>query len=200
MNSSQLAEAMKAGTIVEGSQTYNDLMNNPQAKENLAKAKSLNQINGKTVTNTDAAVTNTMNDIVNTTGIGKAFQDGIITADEMNAMTSSPEIVNKQNELQAKKDAYDKMKREYEDISDAVDAEYKGKNASSSYLAALKAERQKGLLKTLNFLGDEYNNALGTLSSMKKDAADLFSTNLGLYKDQQAIEKAKELARYQQEL
>lgn len=40
----QFSSAIKNGDILEGSQTWKDLQSNPQAKVNLQKAKTLNQI------------------------------------------------------------------------------------------------------------------------------------------------------------
>lgn len=56
------------------------------------------------------------------------------------------------------------------------------------------------LFKQLQVLQDVYNNAFGTLSDMKKTQSDLFSTNLGLYKDQTAYDRQKALADYQAKL
>lgn len=57
-----------------------------------------------------------MNEVVNETELGKAFRDGYISGEEMNAMTTTPEITAKQQEVQDKKDAYDKLKAEYDAI------------------------------------------------------------------------------------
>ena len=64
-----------------------------------------------------------MKDVVETTGIGSAFSDGIITADEMNAMTNSPAIEAKSREVETLKNKYDEYKNELEDIENQVDKE-----------------------------------------------------------------------------
>ena len=64
-----------------------------------------------------------MKDVVETTGIGAAFADGIITADEMNAMTNSPAIEAKLREVETLKNKYDEYKNELEDIENQVDKE-----------------------------------------------------------------------------
>lgn len=45
-----------------------------------------------------------------------------------------------------------------------------------------------------------YNNAVGTLADMKTEAANLMSTNLGLYKDAQELEKQKQIEQFRSDL
>lgn len=66
-----------------------------------------------------------MKDIVADTTIGQAFNDGYISAEEMNKLTSTPEIIAKSKDVEEKKNSYDKMKAEYDDIDRAVDSELK---------------------------------------------------------------------------
>lgn len=82
------------GKLLEGTQLYNDLASDPAIKQRLDYAQKLNTINRVPV-DTGKVVANTLTDIVDNTAIGRAFKDGQITADEMNAMTSTPEIVAK---------------------------------------------------------------------------------------------------------
>lgn len=198
-NPNQFSSALRNGDILEGSQTWKDLQSNPQAKANIQKAKTLNQINGEQQDVNNSAKT-IMKDIVETTGIGSAFSDGIITADEMNAMTNSPAIERKTQEIEELKNEYDKQKNLLKAIETQVDEELKWTGATSSRRAALIAERAKPIKENLDNAADTYNNAVATLGTLKTEAAKLLDTNLGLYREQSAFERQKALADYQAQL
>jgi len=195
----QFSSAFKNGDILEGSQTWKDLQSNPQAKANLQKAKMLNQINWEK-TNVPNAATTIMKDVVETTGIGAAFADWIITADEMNKMTNSPAIEAKTKETEILKNKVDEYDNELEDIENQVDKELEGTWATASKKYALVAERSKAITKMRNNAADTYNNAVATLWTMKTDAAKLLDVNLGLFREQSAFDRQKALADYQAKL
>jgi len=193
------ASSIKNGTIALGSKTYNDLISIPEVKAKIDKALALNRINKEDI-KTDNVVNSALNNIVADTAIGKAFADGYITADEMNSLTTTPDIQAKQKDVETKKNDYDTLKAEYDNIDTAVDQELKWSGATSSYAAALKAERKQNIYKDLVVKMNVYNNAVGTLADMKTEAANLMSTNLGLYKDAQELEKQKQLEQFRSDL
>lgn len=196
--SSQFSSALSNGQIIPGSRAYKDLQNDPVAKVNMEKAVTLNRING-VGTNEDKVRETVMGDI-GTSPFGKAVADGYIDATEANTLMTTPEIKQKQDQIEPLKNEYDRLKASYDDVETNVDEELKGTGATSSYRDALIGARRKNIYKNLQVATDTYNNAIGSLADMKKTQSDLLSTNLGLYKDQQAFQKQKELALYQQEL
>jgi len=107
-----------------GSKTYNDLISIPEVKAKIDKALALNRINKEDI-KTDNVVNSALNNIVADTAIGKAFADGYITADEMNSLTTTPDIQAKQKDVETKKNDYDTLKAEYDNIDTAVDQELK---------------------------------------------------------------------------
>lgn len=196
--SSQFSSALSSGKIIPGSRVYKDLQNDPVAKVNMEKAVTLNRING--VGTNENKVRETVMSEIGTSPFGKAVADGFIDATEANALMTTPEIKAKQDQIEPLKNEYDRLKASYDDVETQVDEELKGTGATSSYRDALIGARRKNIYKNLQVATDTYNNAIGSLADMKKTQSDLLSTNLGLYKDQQAFQKQKELALYQQQL
>ena len=186
----QLSSALAEGYLTPWTQLYNDLSQDPSTKLKLDNAQKLNLIN-KVPVDANKVSNNVMQDIIDTTPLWQALKDWQITAQEMNAITSTPDITQKQNEVQSKKDQYDTLKAEYDNIDTTTKEELKGKDVSSAYVDSLIWERQKSIFKRLSVMESSYNNALWTLADMKKTQADLFSTNLNLYQDQKKTQQAK---------
>jgi hypothetical protein len=115
-------------------------------------------------------------------------------------MMSSPEINAKRTEIQKKKDTYDRLKAEYDDVERSVEEELKGKNATSNYKAALIANRRKGMVKDLEIKASEYNNATGVLNDLLGTQGKLVEMNLGMAKERQAFARQQDLARFESEL
>lgn len=56
--------------------------------------------------------------------VAKALEDGYITTEEYNSMTSTPEVEAQAKVVSEAKAQYDEYKRQLEQISDDVDSEY----------------------------------------------------------------------------
>lgn len=197
-NPSQLATAMKRGDLIPGSQAYGDLYNDPNARAKLDYAKSFVATQGIDLTKTGEKKTSEI--IASNPNTAQAFEDGVITQEEYSAMMSSPEVDAKRKEVETKKTEYDTLKAQYDAIDDEVDSEFKGKGATSTYLAAEKAKRRRGIYKDLQIASDTYNNAVGTLNDMVSSQAKLVEMNMGLYRDNKSFERQKQLAEFQSDL
>lgn len=192
--------------LLPWTQTYNDLIKDPATKLKIDKANSLNNLNGKTI-NTDEAVKNTMSDMMKNSPLWKALEDWFITAEEANTLTTSPEINSMQWQVLQYKNDYDTLLNNYNNIRTEVENELKWKDVTRWAREALIWERMKNQKVWLDIARDLYNNNLGALTDMKKEKADLFTTNLWLYQDQQkqnqveqqaatAFERQKQMADY----
>lgn len=56
--------------------------------------------------------------------VAKALEDGYMSAEEYNSLTSNPEVEAQARVVSDIKTQYDEYKRQLENISDDVDAEY----------------------------------------------------------------------------
>jgi len=131
--------------------------------------------------------------------INKALEDGFISEDEMQSLFSTDAITTKTNEVQTKLDKYNELNTKYEAIDQETKDEYKGR-LSDTAIAALVSDRQKAIYRSLQNARNEYESAFGSLTSLKSDQAQAIEMNLGIYKDNQAFERQKQLADYQASL
>lgn len=79
----------------------------------------------------------------------KAMEDGVITIDEYNTLTNTPEVVAKAKEVEAKANKYNTLKAKYDSIEDDTKAEFSGKPIPESAIDATIADRQKNAYKGL---------------------------------------------------
>lgn len=128
------------------------------------------------------------------------FADGIITAEEYAEMTETPEIREKQKDVENKKNRYDTLKRQWDAIEEDIDNDARFSRLSASGRRALIADRQKGMKTEMLIAMDEYHNAVGTLTEMRKNSATLFEANMTMYRDNLNFERQKEMSRYNAEM
>ena len=113
-------QAINSGEILPNTQEYNDLLaQNPTLVES---AKKISQI--KPTSNIEAQANTQINKIVETTGIGKYLEDGIITANELNELTNTTETQIKQNKLSQLTASREELQKKYDDIENQIDKEH----------------------------------------------------------------------------
>lgn len=215
----QFASALVNGDILPGTQGYNDLLNNPEVKVKLEKAKILNDANGKKI-DVQKATDNKSQEILDGTNINvngqtmtiaKAYEDGVITADEMKQMFSNPKIDADTKVVNDKQLELDSLQNNYDNVRKQVEDELKWKDVTIGQREALIASRQRDLLWPLNLAIAQQNHRIGAITQAKSDQKDLINLNMDFYKDEiankrqiaqedRSFERQKELAKYQQDL
>lgn len=194
MTDNQLSSAIWNGNILPGTTLYEDLMKDPAQKARIEKIQKYNLIVWKTP-KTEEVFTNKSNEIAGNTKVEigwqtmtlkQALEDGFIDQNEMNAMTNNSEVITKAKEVETLKNEYDEKLRQYKNLEKTIKDELKGTWATTTDLAIAVANAQEKLLPWLQELESRTNNAIGTLTQMKSDSAQLFATNLSLYWQQQA--------------
>ena len=91
--------------------------------------------------------------------VAQALEDGYMSQDEYNSLTSNAEVVTQAKIVSEKKAEYDKYASQLENISDEVDEEYADKAVSESFKSAVKSNRDKAIRRLFNTASDEYQNA-----------------------------------------
>lgn len=185
-----LKELIKNGKLVPGTKTYNDFYNTPTGKANIDKANKLLSISGGSVDTGKAGQNMTKEVLTWNATIAKALEDGEITGEELNSLTSSPELVAKGKELAAKKLEIDKLQLAKKGIKEDIDKQY-GAKLTASQRAAVINNRIRDIDRSLDTLLLEYNSEFGQYSQEKEQKLALFNTNLALYKDAKKAEADK---------
>ena len=180
--------------LLPGTTEYNDLIKDPVFKEKLTKLQQINIAKWVKVNQEDVLAEKSY-EILNNTNVniawtnftlGQVLDDWYITADEMSSLTNSPVIATKAQEVEDLKNQYDEAYSLYKNLATDVKNQFKGTWATRRDIAVAVANAQEKLLPWLEALENRYTNALWTLTQMRTDSAQLFATNLGLYKEQQA--------------
>lgn len=194
----QFSSAIANGSLIPGSQAYKDLMSNPESASNVRKAQALNAINKKPASD-EGKRESVMNEIKATT-FGQAVADGFIDPKEADALMTTDEIKAQQAKIEPLKDKYDALKADYDNIETDTKKEFEASGKSRAYVNAKISERRKNQYRDLSVLESQYNNAVGTLSDMKKAQAEILSFNKELWSAERGFEKQKELATFQNSL
>lgn len=180
--------------LLPGTTEYNDLIKDPVFKEKLTKLQQINLAKWIKVNQEDVLAEKNY-EILNNTNVNiawtnftlkQALDDWYITADEMSSLTNSPVIATKAQEVEDLKNQYDEAYSTYKNLATDVKNQFKGTWATRRDIAVAVANSQEKLLPWLEALENRYTNALWTLTQMRTDSAQLFATNLSLYKEQQA--------------
>lgn len=180
--------------LLPGTTEYNDLIKDPVFKEKLTKLQQINLARWVKV-NQEEVLAEKNYEILNNTNVNiawtnftlkQALDDWYITTDEMSSLTNSPVIATKSQEVEDLKNQYDEAYSLYKNLATDVKNQFKGTWATRRDIAVAVANAQEKLLPWLEALENRYTNALWTLTQMRTDSAQLFATNLGLYKEQQA--------------
>ncbi len=201
----QLQTSLANWSLVPWTQSYNDLMLDPNQKARIQKLEKLNLIAWKNPTQ-EQILDNASNDIANNTNItvwwqemtlAQAMKDWTINQDEFNQMTNNSQITTKAEEVEDLANDLARQRADYEAIKKATEEEMKGTGASRIAINQLIADRQESLLWPLNLAITDYNNALWTLTELKKSSADLFALNYDSYKTQEQRTYDEQLAQKQ---
>lgn len=205
---SQFQTAFTEWLILPWTQIYNDLAKNPKVKLQMDKANALNRVNGEKV-NENKVFENQSEEIWNntkininwkTTTLKSALEDWYISQSEYNQMTNTPEVIAKTKEIEVLKNKVDELQSIYDNVRLEVESELKGTWATRSDLESLVWERQRNMLWWLNLAMSKYNNAIWTLTELKKASSEQFATNLSLYSQQQARQYQLEDRKYSEDL
>lgn len=195
----ELAQYLRSGDLLQGSQTYTDLLNSPQAAQKLREARVYAGNNYSP--NLENISSKTNSEIAQSSPATKSmFDDGVITPEEYDQALQTPAITEKMKDVETKKNKYDKLKAEWDEIENDVNKDSRYSGLSATGKRALMADRQKGIRMQLQIAADEYNNGLGTLTEMKKTQANILEMNFAMYKDQKAFAQQKELAQFNADL
>lgn len=124
--------------------------------------------------------------------VAKALEDGYITTEEYNSMTSTPEVEAQAKVVSEAKTKYDEYKRQLEQIDDDVDAEFEGKETTDSFRSAIKANRDKAVRRLYNSASDDLQNASGLYTELKNSSTQRLELNMKQYEQKQA--DARQLA------
>lgn len=180
--------------LLPGTTEYNDLIKDPVFKEKLTKLQQINIAKWVKV-NQEEVLAEKNYEILNNTNVNinwtnftlkQALDDWYITADEMSSLTNSPVIATKAQEVEDLKNQYDEAYSLYKNIKTDVEARFKWRWVTKTQVAIAVANAQEKIRPWLEALENRYTNALWTLTQMRTDSAQLFATNLWLYKEQQA--------------
>lgn len=211
----QFQTAFNEGLILPWTQLYNDLSKNPKIKLQMDKANALNRVNWeKTDSNkvfeaqSEEIWNNTKVDISwQTMSLKKAMEDWYIDKDEYSQITNTPEVISKLQEVEDLKNKADELQNIYDNVRLEVEEQLKWTWATKSDLESIVWERQKNMLGNLNLAISKYNNALWTLTELKKTNSEMFATNLWLYQKQQEriqqledMKASQDFSLYQNEL
>ena len=119
--------------------------------------------------------------------VAKALEDGYMSAEEYDSLTNNPEVEAQAKVVSEARAEYDKYKRQLENISDDVDAEYVGQ--SDSFRSAIKANRDKAIRRLFNSASDDLQNASGLYTELKNSSTQRLELNMKQYEQQQADER-----------
>ena len=184
-----LSTAMQQGDLLMGTQAYNDVISDPNMLAKIQKARIF--MNGEVdmvkIGEKQGQYVMTQNPTV-----AKALEDGYITTEEYNAMTSTPEVEAQAKVVSEAKTKYDEYKRQLEQIDDDVDKEYEGKETTDSFRSAIKANRDKAVRRLYNSASDDLQNASGLYTELKNSSTQRLELNMKQYEQQQA--DARQLA------
>jgi len=184
-----LSTAMQQGDLLMGTQAYNDVISDPNMLAKIQKARIF--MNGEVdmvkIGEKQGQYVMTQNPTV-----AKALEDGYITAEEYNQMTSTPEVEAQAKVVSEAKTKYDEYKRQLEQIDDDVDKEYEGKETTDSFRSAIKANRDKAVRRLYNSASDDLQNASGLYTELKNSSTQRLELNMKQYEQQQA--DARQLA------
>ncbi len=192
-NQNQFSQALSKGLLLPWTTLYNDLIQDEKIKQEIDKANILNKINEINPSEEDIFI-NQWNEIANNTKVtinwqtntlAQIFSDWMITQEEYNQMTNTPEITSKYQEVETLKNEVNTLENTYKNIRTETEKELKWSWATKSQMEALIWQRQRDIIWPLELAMSRYNNALWTLTQMKSDASQLFATNLSLYQQQQ---------------
>lgn len=195
----QFSQALSKGLLLPWTTLYNDLIQDERIRQEIDKANILNKINEITPSEEDIFI-NQWNEIANNTKVtinwqtntlAQIFEDWMITQEEYNQMTNTPEITSKYQEVETLKNEVNTLENTYKNIRTEAEKELKWSWATKSQMEALIWQRQRDILWPLELAMSRYNNALWTLTQMKSDASQLFATNLSLY--QQQLQRQQQL-------
>ena len=188
-NDKQFQTAFNEWLILPWTKLYSDLSTDPKIKLQMDKANALNKING-VKTSQDKVFETQSEEIWNNTDVeidwetmtlSKALKDWFIDKDEYNALTNTSEVISKLEEVEDLKNEADRLQSIYDNIRTETENSLKWTGATVSDLESIVWEKQKNMLWNLNLSISKYNNALWTLTELKKTNSDLFATNLQLY-------------------
>lgn len=184
-----LSTAMQQGDLLMGTQAYNDVISDPNMLAKIQKARIF--MNGEVdmvkIGEKQGQYVMTQNPTV-----AKALEDGYITTEEYNAMTSTPEVEAQAKVVSEAKTKYDEYKRQLEQIDDDVDKEYEGKETTDSFRSAIKANRDKAVRRLYNSASDDLQNASGLYTELKNSSTQRLELNMKQYEQKQA--DARQLA------
>lgn len=190
-----LSTAMQQGDLLMGTQAYNDVISDPNMLAKIQKARIF--MNGEVdmvkIGEKQGQYVMTQNPTV-----AKALEDGYITAEEYNQMTSTPEVEAQAKVVSEAKTKYDEYKRQLEQISDDVDKEYEGKETTDSFRSAIKANRDKAVRRLYNSASDDLQNASGLYTELKNSSTQRLELNMKQYEQKQA--DARQLASEQRQV
>jgi len=128
-----------------------------------------------------------------------ALEDWFIDQNEFNAMTNTPQMTAKYQEVEDMRNEYDEQLATYKNIKTDIENRLKGTWATKTDIARAVAQAQEDLLPWLEATESRLNNALWTLTQMKTDASQMFATNLGLYRESQARQQELEDRAYNEQ-
>lgn len=184
-----LSTAMQQGDLLMGTQAYNDVISDPNMLAKIQKARIFmnGEVDMVTIWNKQGQYVMTQNPTV-----AKALEDGYITTEEYNSMTSTPEVEAQAKVVSEAKTKYDEYKRQLEQIDDDVDAEFEGKETTDSFRSAIKANRDKAVRRLYNSASDDLQNASGLYTELKNSSTQRLELNMKQYEQKQA--DARQLA------
>lgn len=190
-----LSTAMQQGDLLMGTQAYNDVISDPNMLAKIQKARIF--MNGEVdmvkIWEKQGQYVMTQNPTV-----AKALEDGYITAEEYNQMTSTPEVEAQAKVVSEAKTKYDEYKRQLEQISDDVDKEYEGKETTDSFRSAIKANRDKAVRRLYTSASDDLQNASGLYTELKNSSTQRLELNMKQYEQKQA--DARQIAQEQRQM
>jgi len=193
LNDSQLQSALWQGILLPWTQAYSDLMWDPLQSERIKKLTELNTIKWEGSINEEVVFETVSTEIWNSNKVvvdwqevtlWTALSDWSISRAEYNAMTNTPEITAKYQEVQDKKDKVAELQAEYDAVEDQVKEELKWTAAWTAAMKQLVYNRKKAILWPLNLAITQANNAVGTLTQLKADSTELFTTNYNLFQQE----------------
>jgi len=167
------------------------LSSDPVATAKIKKAEDLNRINGKKVDPVRVGEETTKEVLNANPTVSKALSDNELTAEEVKALTTSPETALLEKDMRALKDKLDIVKNSYENIENEAKKEFANTWITKSALAQIISNRRKDILPELNLLETQYGTKFDSYAEKKKEALALLNTNLGLYKDAKVAEAEK---------
>lgn len=190
-----LSTAMQQGDLLMGTQAYNDVISDPNMLAKIQKARIFmnGEVNMVKIGEKQGQYVMTQNPTV-----AKALEDGYITAEEYNQMTSTPEVEAQAKVVSEAKTKYDEYKRQLEQISDDVDKEYEGKETTDSFRSAIKANRDKAVRRLYNSASDDLQNASGLYTELKNSSTQRLELNMKQYEQKQA--DARQIAQEQRQM